>query len=130
MKMDTVRNDRSVFFRLLFIVVLTSGFYWPETNAQSIQTQDRAMIRPSIMHLKPGAQQQFKIILKATRMNAASNPKEVKWSVNDVLGGSKEYGTINTEGVYQAPNKIPSPREYILVALLKKRKIKFFMRQL
>ena len=74
-------------------------------------TQTRGMVKPSLIHLEPGEKQPFKIILKATRMNAATNPEKVIWKVNDVVGGSKQYGTISPEGVYQAPATMPHPRE-------------------
>jgi hypothetical protein len=45
----------------------------------------------------------------ATRFMATRNPEVVKWSVNDIVGGNKELGTINERGVYEAPNKIPEP---------------------
>jgi sugar lactone lactonase YvrE len=35
----------------------------------------------------------------------------VKWSVNDIEGGNKQYGTISPDGIYHAPDKMPHPRE-------------------
>jgi hypothetical protein len=46
------------------------------------------MIKPSIVHLRPGETQSFKIIVLPTRLMAASNPKVVEWSVSDVFVNS------------------------------------------
>jgi sugar lactone lactonase YvrE len=71
----------------------------------------RAMIRPSIVRLAPSGQQQFRISAMLARLEAATNVHNVKWSVNDVVGGSAEFGTIDASGLYRAPAKTPSPRE-------------------
>jgi hypothetical protein len=111
MKTNDVQKSKWMSFSLLIFVGIISGLVLNKVQAQSIQIQDRAMIRPSIIHLEPGEKQPFKIILKATRLNPTRNPKMVKWSVNDVEGGNKKYGTISPEGIYQAPDKMPYPRE-------------------
>lgn len=97
--------------RFLVCFGVIFSLFLNDLHAQTIQVQDRAVIKPSVIHLELGEKQQFKIILKATRLNATSNPSSVKWSVNDVVGGNKKYGTISSEGVYQAPDKMPYPRE-------------------
>ena len=71
----------------------------------------RATIQPSLVHVDPGAEQHFKIVLVATRLMGASLPKNVKWAVNDIPGGNGAVGTIDASGTYRAPRVVPSPRE-------------------
>ena len=80
-------------------------------NAQTKPSQSRGMIRPSLIHVEPGEKMPFKIVIKASRMNAATNPEKIVWKVNDVVGGNKQYGTISQDGVYKAPATMPHPRE-------------------
>jgi DNA-binding beta-propeller fold protein YncE len=76
----------------------------------------RATIKPSLVRLEPGGEQKFKIVLEATYLIAASNPEQVKWSVNNIPGGNKELGTIDSDGVYKAPKKAPKPHEIHICA--------------
>ncbi len=71
----------------------------------------RARIHPSVVRVTPGAQQQFRISTMIARLEAATVVPNVKWSVNDVLGGSAEFGTIDASGLYRAPSKTPVPGE-------------------
>jgi DNA-binding beta-propeller fold protein YncE len=74
----------------------------------------RATIKPTLVRLTPGAEQQFKAILVASRLLAATAPKQVSWAVNDVPGGNSEIGTIDASGLYRAPARPPKPREVIV----------------
>lgn len=76
----------------------------------------RASIFPSLVRLDPQQQQKFKIILKAKRLRGADVAHSVKWSVNDVVGGTGETGTITEDGLYTAPAVAPVPREVHIVA--------------
>ncbi|HPO84723.1 MAG TPA: hypothetical protein PLN86_02635 [Candidatus Hydrogenedentes bacterium] len=76
----------------------------------------RASISPSLVRLDPQEKQKFKIILKAKRLQGADVAHSVKWSVNDVLGGNEEVGTITEDGLYTAPAVPPVPREVHIVA--------------
>lgn len=71
----------------------------------------RARIEPSIIEMKPEAEQQFKIVLLETRLTGARLAEDVKWLVNDIPGGDDKVGHISPEGVYKAPAKAPVPRE-------------------
>jgi DNA-binding beta-propeller fold protein YncE len=98
--------------------MIVSGLLVPMAVAASAQTPApayRATIKPSLVRLAPGATQQFKIVIRATRLMAAQAPGEVSWSVNDVPGGNAALGTIDSNGVYTAPANIPSPREIHIV---------------
>ena len=74
------------------------------------------MIRPSVVRLAPGAQQQFRVSMMAARLEAATTVHNVKWSVNDVFGGNTEVGTIDASGLYRAPAKTPAPSEIRIAA--------------
>lgn len=90
---------------LLATVVAIAAHAEPESKYH------RATIHPSLVHMDPGASQEFKTVIVATRLMAAAAPSEVKWSVNDIPGGDATVGTIDESGVYTAPASAPSPRE-------------------
>jgi DNA-binding beta-propeller fold protein YncE len=69
------------------------------------------MIRPSVVRIAASAQQRFYVSSMPARLEAATVVHNVKWSVNDVVGGSAEFGTIDANGLYRAPSTIPSPCE-------------------
>src|SRR5262245_28583048 len=71
----------------------------------------RARIQPSVVSLSANAQQQFRVSAMMARLEAATTVHNVKWSVNDVFGGTPEFGTIDANGLYRAPAKMPVPRE-------------------
>lgn len=76
----------------------------------------RATIRPSIITLETGQTTKFEIIINSavwrpTVLSTAVFAEQVKWSVNGVPGGNSEFGTIDRNGYYIAPRKIPSPHE-------------------
>ena len=76
----------------------------------------RATISPSLVRLAPGGEQKFKAIMVATRLMGAQAPRETTWSVNNIPGGNAEIGTIDANGAYRAPAKVPSPREVHICA--------------
>jgi sugar lactone lactonase YvrE len=45
------------------------------------------------------------------RLEGATTVHDVKWTVNDVVGGSPEFGTIDASGLYKAPARTPAPSE-------------------
>jgi DNA-binding beta-propeller fold protein YncE len=84
--------------------------------AQQASRPLRATMKPSLVRLAPGAEQRFKVVLAATRLMAASAPEKVTWSVNDIPGGNAELGTIDANGLYRAPSKVPMPHEIHICA--------------
>jgi hypothetical protein len=42
--------------------------------------------------------------------------KAVTWKVNGVTGGNSTVGTINTSGLYRAPNTVPNPATVVVSA--------------
>jgi hypothetical protein len=54
-------------------------------------------ISPTTVIVKSGATQQF----SATVNGSATVP--VVWAVNGIVGGSDQFGTISTDGLYSAP---------------------------
>ena len=79
--------------------------------AEPEQPPRRATISPSLVHLDPGQEQKFKIVMDAPIERIATLATRVIWSVNGVAGGNAEIGTINAEGRYRAPAKTPKLRE-------------------
>src|SRR4029453_16077631 len=71
----------------------------------------RAACRPAVIRMTAGARQQFHVSAMTARLEAATIVHNVKWSVNDVPGGSAEVGTIDANGLFRAPAKTPSPSE-------------------
>lgn len=49
---------------------------------------------------------------------AARLAESVQWSVNDIPGGNKEIGTIDKNGTYHAPERMPSLREIHICAFV------------
>jgi sugar lactone lactonase YvrE len=69
------------------------------------QVVPRARIYPSVVHVGAGGEQQFRVATMLARLEAATVVHNVRWSVNDVVGGSPEFGTIDASGLYRAPAK-------------------------
>lgn len=80
-------------------------------HAQAPSPFHRATIKPSIARLAPQAQQKFKAVIQATRLMGAFAPAGVQWTVNEIPGGNAEVGTIDANGLYTAPAKVPVPNE-------------------
>lgn len=115
-------SSRKLFIRSLWVlaaVAMTS----PLLMAQAGKTPaidsnlpvGRVWIRPSIVHVEPGQQQQFRI-LKPNWLLSATVMEGVKWSVNDIPGGNAQIGTIDANGLYTAPAKAPTPHEIHICA--------------
>lgn len=85
-------------------------------DADDADKHNRATISPSLVHVETGGTQKFKVVLAATRLMAASEPRSVKWAVNNVPGGNGTLGTIDASGMYRAPRTTPSPREIHICA--------------
>ena len=108
---------RKISFRSLWVmtaVALTAPLLMAQagqaTASESGLPVGRVWIRPTIVHVEPGQQQRFKI-LQPNWLLSATVMQGVKWSVNDVPGGDAEIGTIDSNGVYTAPAKAPTPHE-------------------
>ena len=108
-----MRNGCSVFCCVTMLALtLLANAAW----GQTLPKNRRATIEPSITYLKPGQEQQFKVVMIATRLMATDVPKDVKWAVNDMPGGNAQGGAISADGLYHAPAKAPSPREVHICA--------------
>jgi len=99
-----------------FWIALALALSTPPLMAQPGLTIGRARILPSIVKLALGQQQQFKI-LQAHRLISTTVMKGVRWSVNDIPGGNAEIGTIDSNGIYHAPEKAPKPHEIHICAV-------------
>jgi len=102
-----VRNAFIVALLLTFLMIWTGT----QVHGQHKPFHDRAMIRPTLIHLDPGDAVQFRTAMLAKRLMPARSPDRVEWSVNDIPGGNSTYGTIDKQGVYTAPEAVPNPRE-------------------
>jgi len=85
------------------------------TFAQSVQQLGQASIHPCVVTLEPGERQKFKVIKMARPLRPATLTENVKWSVKDIPGGDSEFGTIDANGIYQAPAKVSSPHEIHII---------------
>ncbi len=99
-------------FAILMAIALSAPFL----AAQRGITIGRARILPSVVHLALGQKQQFKLLL-AHRLDATTVMKDVQWSVNDIPGGNAQIGTIDSNGVYRAPEAAPKPHEIHICAV-------------
>jgi sugar lactone lactonase YvrE len=79
----------------------------------------RARIRPSVARIKPGATQQYRVVLDPLYLRAARAATKVDWTVNGIAGGNARYGTIDSAGLYRAPGNAPQPCEVHIGATVK-----------
>ena len=88
----------------VFAIILPIAFLY----AQCGKSYERVMIRPSKVELECGEQQKF------------ITDVHVVWSVNGIPGGNQMLGTIDSDGLYTAPAKVPAPAEIQICAKVKK----------
>jgi predicted small lipoprotein YifL len=69
-------------------------------------------VSPATANVQEAGTQQF----TATVTNAGSTA--VNWQVNGIAGGNATIGTINSTGLYTAPDVIPSPASVTISAVL------------
>lgn len=102
---------------LKFFIIYCSVFLLnANLFSQPEAIHDRAVIKPSIVYMNVKQKQPFKVVMAATRFMAARNPEKVIWSVNEIPGGNGQIGTIDKNGLYQAPAQIPKKREIHICA--------------
>ena len=70
------------------------------------------MVSPATANLQQGSRQQF----FATVTNSVDD--SVTWEVNGTIGGNTLVGTIDTNGVYTAPDVVPTPPAVAVTAVL------------
>lgn len=110
-KKRSIKHRGCSLFIIMFLLIAVPSLSF----AQNTKELGRASIHPSLVKLKPGEQQKFKVIKMARPLRSATLAKDVKWSVNDIPGGNQKVGTINEEGVYTAPKIVPKPHEIHIV---------------
>jgi len=98
--------------RFLVFAAISASFL----PGQAVTPFHRALIKPSLVRVAPGAQQRFKVVILATRLMAAQAPRSVSWSVNGIPGGDPRVGTIDAAGLYRAPAAVPVPNEVVVRA--------------
>ncbi len=110
-KKRSIKCRDHLFFKIMFLTITVPCLLF----AQSSQYLGRASIHPSIVKLKPGEQQKYKVVKMAIPSRPARLADDVKWFVNDIPGGDKKVGFISSDGVYTAPSKVPSPHEIHII---------------
>jgi len=103
---------------LAWCVVATSVVLQGLASAQAVGADParRASIHPTLVKLSPREGCRFGIVLAPGRMSRAVEAEDVKWSVNDVPGGTRKLGTIDKKGRYRAPASPPTPHEVHICA--------------
>lgn len=84
---------------LLILAVINHAYALPEFG--------RAVIAPTLVTLETGESRQFKVTILPKRLQPARTPGAIEWSVNGIPGGNALVGTIDEDGVYRAPMKVP-----------------------
>lgn len=69
-------------------------------------------VSPATANVQEGSTQQF----TATVTNSSSTT--VNWQVNGIAGGNASVGTIDSTGLYTAPDAIPNPASVTVTAVL------------
>ena len=103
--MKQPRQDRKISYRGLCVMaavamtapLLMAQAGWAPASEPGVPAAP-AMMRPSVVHVEPGQQQQFKI-LQPHWLLSTTVMEGVQWSVNDIPGGNAEIGTIDSNGV-------------------------------
>jgi hypothetical protein len=85
-----------------------------KTAQASIVIGDPVTVSPSTASVAASATQQFSASVIFSTTNTA-----VTWQVNGVEGGNSTVGTINKDGLYTAPNTVPSPNTVTVTAVAK-----------
>jgi NHL repeat len=101
---------------LVLLLCVASLLCFACLEAQAQTSAGRARIAPSVVHLEPGDAQQFKVVMRATRLDGAKMAEDVTWAVNDIPGGDDTIGRITAEGLYTTPAKAPVPKEVHICA--------------
>jgi hypothetical protein len=95
---------------LVFFINLPTGYSNPPEG------MNRARIKPTLVKLESGAEQQFFVVKHPARLTAAYATNKTVWFVNGIPGGNETVGTIDQSGLYRAPVKAPgSPEIHITV---------------
>lgn len=82
-----------------------------ETATAMVNVALPIVVSPTTVSVEATMTQQF------TATVSFSSNKAVNWQVNGVGGGSSTVGTINSSGLYTAPNVPPTPNPVIVTAV-------------
>src|SRR6202011_4420435 len=80
-------------------------------NANAQATAVQLSITPGSASVRAHGAQQFSVSVKGTSNST------VNWSVNGVAGGNSAIGTINSGGLYVAPQTLPTPNNVTVAAV-------------
>ncbi|MBI5375464.1 MAG: Ig-like domain-containing protein [Candidatus Schekmanbacteria bacterium] len=109
--------------KFIFLLVVSWCFLFIISNPLLVQSSDSnkssqslsIKISPSKKSVKKGAKQKFNVNVAGIKGNSSAYKakatdieKDIIWMVNEIQGGNKDVGKINSRGVYRAPKKVPS----------------------
>lgn len=114
MRREILTNNRIrfIFIALAVILFLDNGFAGPP------DAMNRTRIKPTLVSLGAGEEQQFYAVKESSRLTAAFATNKVTWYVNGSLGGNNSVGYITKDGIYQAPEKSPGSPEIHVSAMV------------
>lgn len=78
------------------------------TATTSVSVVSQLILSPPSIEKLPKGTQQFTVI------SGGKGP--FTWTVNGVVGGNSTYGTISTDGFYNAPDAVPTPASFEVCA--------------
>lgn len=103
-KLGTEKNSTIVrVARLLVLIVAFPFLVSCDSPPNDPPPEVKITIWPKEVTLFVGSTQQFAAVVTGT------NDRTVDWYVNDVLSGDLTVGTIDTSGLYTAPDAVPNP---------------------
>ena len=100
----------------IWMIITALIFFLQNGYSSTPEGMNRARIKPTLVQLAPGAEQQFFVVKHPVRLTAAYATNKTVWFVNGIPGGNETTGTIDQTGLYRAPQKAPkSPEIHITV---------------
>ena len=97
---------------ILFLCLLFGAAgLWAQDKSPAGPPLGRGRIEPEFAKVQPGAEQQFRAIIEAPKFDFSRVADKVTWTVNEIVGGDAQVGTVNAAGLYRAPAHAPTPHE-------------------
>ena len=96
---------------LFLCLILGAAGLWAQDKSPAGPPLGRGRIEPEFVRVQPGAPQQFRAIIEAPKFDFSRVADKVTWTVNEIVGGDAQVGTIDATGLYRAPAQVPAPHE-------------------
>jgi len=100
----------SLFFSLGSLLLFTGCGSMMTTTSEASPAKVSVTIGSANPNIRSGATEQF-----TAHVGGTANTSVI-WSVNGVEGGSTAFGTIDSNGLFMAPNSVPSPNRVTVTA--------------